>query len=258
MIGSLALLAALSSPLLGKAKDRTRRTHCLSNLKHLTVAWQSYAADHNEGVVPNQAMQETRARRSNWVNNILSWGLDADNTNLVLLSQGKLAPYVGPAAGVYLCPADRYLSPRQRQAGWTTRTRSVSLNAFLGGSSVVVSGNSMEHEDYVHARTVSEIVRPSAIFLFLDEHPDRVDDGNFFMHPGFELKAQHWHGIPNTGHDGSGGVSFVDGHVEVHYWGVGPINSRMTYATLLEAPTFETSAEKAGADWLSQRTADKK
>ena len=258
VIGILALLVALSFPLLGKARDKSQRNQCLSNLKQLSVAWQNYAAEHNGEIVSNHAMQETRARRSNWVNNVLSWGLDADNTNRVLLAEGKLAPYVGPATSVYLCPADRYLSPKQKQAGWTSRTRSVALNAFLGGGTVVVSGNNLEHEDYVHAQKVSEIASPASTFLFLEEHPDHLDDGNFFMHPGFSQKLQHWHDIPGTGHNGSGGVSFVDGHVEAHYWGIGPINSSMTYADGLAAPTFETAAEKAGAEWLSQRTAARK
>ena len=258
VIGTLTVLGGLSLPLLAKARERAQRNQCMSNLKQLAVAWQSYAAEHNGEVVPNHGMQETRFRRSNWVNNVLSWGVDADNTNLMLLANGKLAPYLGSDTRVYQCPTDHYLSLRQKQAGWTTRTRSVALNAFLGGSSVVLSGNNLEHEDYVHVQRNAEIARPSMTFLFLDEHPDRVDDGNFFMHPGFELNLRHWHDIPGTGHNGAGGVSFVDGHVELHDWGLGAINSRMTYADLLTAPTFETAAEKAGADWLSQRTASQK
>src|SRR5262249_28330386 len=158
LVGALALLAALALPLLGKAKEKARRNQCLNNLKELTIAWHAYATAHNEAVVSNHALQETRARRSNWVNNVLSWGLDADNTNLVLLATGKLAPYVGAATSVYLCPEDRYLSVKQRKAGWAARTRSLALNAFLGGGTVVISGNNLEHEDYVHARKTSEIV----------------------------------------------------------------------------------------------------
>ncbi len=254
----IALLVGLALPLLGKAKEKARRNQCLSNLRLLAAAWQSYANSHEGEVVPNHAMQETRARRRNWINNVLSWGLDADNTNQVLLAEGKLGPYVGAETHAYLCPTDRYLSPKQTQAGWTTRTRSVALNAFLGGGTVIVSGNNLEHEDYVHARKVSEIANPSSTFLVLDEHPDRVDDGNFFMHPGFSLHMRHWHDVPGTGHYGAGSVSFVDGHVELHNWAIGPINSRMTYAGLLVAPTFETAAEKNAALWLSERTASKK
>jgi len=74
VIGMLGLLAMVSFPLVGKAKVETRRNQCLSNLKQLAVAWQSYSAAHNAEVVSNHALQETRARRSNWVNNVLSWG----------------------------------------------------------------------------------------------------------------------------------------------------------------------------------------
>lgn len=258
VIGLLALLSALSFSLLGKATERAQRNQCLRNLRQLAIAWQSYASANNDEVVSNHATQETRARRRNWVNNVLSWGLDADNTNLVLLSEGKLAPYAGSDVSVYRCPTDWFLSPKQRQAGWTARTRSVSMNAFLGNRTVIVSSNNLEHEEYVHAMKVSEIARPSETFLVLDQHADGLDDGNFFMHPELPPHLQHWHDIPGFGHNGSGGVSFTDGHAEMHYWGIGPINSRMTYADLPGAPTLETAAEEAGAEWLSQRTASRK
>ena len=258
VIGILALLAGLSFPLLGKAKDRSHRNQCLINVKQLNVAWHSYSADHNGEVVPNHAKEETRARRLNWVNNVLSWGLDADNTNLTLLKEGKLAPYVGSSASVYQCPTDHYVSPRQRRAGWMRRTRSVSMNAFLGNSTVIVARNNLEHEDYIHALKVTDIASPSGTFLFLDQHADGLDDGNFFVHPELPPHLQHWHDIPSSGHNGSGSISFADGHADVHYWGIGPVNLRMTYADLTGAPTLETIAEKAGAEWLSQRTSAKK
>jgi prepilin-type processing-associated H-X9-DG protein len=251
------LLVLLTLPALRRGRSVVQRTQCFANMKQLTLAWTSYAAANTDRLVANHAVQETRARRMNWVNNVMSWGLDADNTNLVHLQDGKLAPYLAQATRVYRCPADRYLSPKQRQAGWTARNRSVAMNAFLGNPTVVARNN-REHEDYVHALKFSDIAKPSEIFVFLDQHADGLDDANFFVHPELPPVLQHWHDVPASYHDGSGSLSFADGHVETRPWRVGARNSRMTYADVADALDFETPAERADAEWLAARTAFKK
>jgi hypothetical protein len=55
----------------------------------------------------------------NWVNNVMTWGLDADNTNLAYITEAKLASDAGRAPGIYKCPSDNFLSPVQKRASWT-------------------------------------------------------------------------------------------------------------------------------------------
>jgi competence protein ComGC len=251
------LLVLLTLPALRKGRSMAQRKQCLANLKQLTAAWTIYAAANNDRLVANHAVRETRARRINWVNNVMSWGLDADNTNLVHLKSGKLAQYLDQLTSVFRCPSDRYLSPKQKQAGWTARNRSVAMNAFLGNPTVV-AGNNREHEDYVHALKFSDISKPSGIFVILDQHADGLDDANFFVHPELPPVLQHWHDVPASYHDGSGCLAFADGHTETRPWRIGSRNSRMSYADVADALAFETLDEKADAEWLAERTAFKK
>lgn len=61
----------------------------------------------------------------------------------------------------------------------------------------------------------SDVTTPSAIFVFLDEHPDTINDG-FFMNRLEE--APKWGNLPASFHGGAGNFAFSDGHVESHRW----------------------------------------
>jgi prepilin-type N-terminal cleavage/methylation domain-containing protein len=53
VIAILGILAALLLPTLGKAKASAPSLRCASNLRQLQVAWQMYAEDNNDRLVPN-------------------------------------------------------------------------------------------------------------------------------------------------------------------------------------------------------------
>src|SRR5207247_6548351 len=63
----------------------------------------------------------------------------------------------------------------------------------------------------------SEIIRPSPTeaFVFLDEHPDSIDDGYFLV---FLDRRQLWGNMPANYHNGACGFSFADGHAEIRKW----------------------------------------
>jgi prepilin-type processing-associated H-X9-DG protein len=52
------------------------------------------------------------------------------------------------------------------------------------------------------------------VFVFLDEHPDSIDDGYFLN----QSESDQWHDLPASYHDGSASFSFADGHSEKHRW----------------------------------------
>jgi len=55
VIAIIALLLALLIPALRSAREQGQRTVCLSNLKQLTLAWITYANEHDGKLVPGSA-----------------------------------------------------------------------------------------------------------------------------------------------------------------------------------------------------------
>jgi prepilin-type processing-associated H-X9-DG protein len=63
---------------------------------------------------------------------------------------------------------------------------------------------------------------PALTWVFLDEHPDSINDGLFGvnMPPAATWPAGNaaWDDVPASYHNGAGGLSFADGHAEIRKW----------------------------------------
>ncbi len=55
---------------------------------------------------------------------------------------------------------------------------------------------------------------PASVYLFLDEHPDSINDGIFFLDPGHFATSEQWRDLPASYHNNGAGLSFADGHTE--------------------------------------------
>ena len=186
---------------------------------------------------------------ANWVDNVLTWELDPDNTNTVFLAEGGLAPYLGREPRVYRCPADNALSDIQRRAGWSQRVRSYSMNAMVGDAGEASAGGvNANNPDYVQFFTTSQFRDTAGIFVFIEEHPDSLNDGYFLDKPDdFE-----WIDLPASTHDGAATLSFADGHAEVHRW-VCPSTRRPPQPDTGPLPFAPPEVETADLEWLTQR-----
>jgi prepilin-type processing-associated H-X9-DG protein len=222
VIALIGILAALLLPALGRAKARAQGISCLNNTRQLCYAWILYANDHDDRLAYNLGGDSTRktvAPRTNvnWVNNIMTWELDSDNTNMATITDAALGQYANRSTSIYRCPSDYTLSSYQKQAGWSSRVRSYSMNAMVGDAGELsASGSNQNNPGYVQFFKMGLIPKPSEIFVFLDEHPDSINDG-YFLNRAAERK---WIDLPASYHDGAASFAFADGHSRIKKWSV--------------------------------------
>jgi prepilin-type N-terminal cleavage/methylation domain-containing protein/prepilin-type processing-associated H-X9-DG protein len=227
VIAIIAILAALLLPALGRAKVKAQGIMCLGNTRQLTLGWIMYSHDCEDRVANNFGVVETTAEVTgktfrNWVNNVMSWDTATMNTNVQFIQNGVLAPYLAGNLGVYKCPGDHYASAAQRSIGWDSRSRSVSMNAFFGAydsnpGGSWATGKNIWCPYYRQWLKLTTVARPSSYFVILDEHADSINDGYFLNNPDPNSSTK-WGDTPASYHGGAGGISFADGHSEIHKW----------------------------------------
>ena len=256
VIALIAILAALLLPALSKARERAQGIACLNNTRQLALAWMLYADDHNGHLAYNlggDARRLTLAPRTNlnWVNGILTWELDNDNTNTATLTQASLGSYANRNASLYRCPSDHVLSSIQRNAGWSGRVRSYSMNAMVGDAGdLTASGSNLNNPGYVQFFSLAAIPQPSEIFVFLDEHPDSINDGYFLNRANYNYNE--WIDLPASYHNGSAALAFADGHSEIHRW-QSASTRKPARADVVDLPLAISQAEAQDFYWVIKR-----
>jgi len=214
VIAIIAILAALLLPALVKARARATAVHCMGNLKQLQYGWHMYAHDNNDVIVGNQWQLEAAHSPLNW----LSGWLDPrqanlpDNTNTLLLLDlrwAAMGPYM-KSANVYRCIASKVIC--KEGATFYPVARTVAMSCWMGYINLP-PGNGAGFKSF---RKTSEILRmaPSDALVFIDERDDSIDDGSFAV----DMTQNQVINFPASYHAGSGGVTFADGHAEIHRW----------------------------------------
>jgi prepilin-type processing-associated H-X9-DG protein len=221
VIAIIMILASLLFSAVARAKSKATTTQCINGQRQLTLACLEYVDDWDDLFPMNLGYSELEAminagKYYNWVNNLMTWNADDSYvTNTTLLSGGGLGLYLGGVTSVYKCPLDNALSDEQRSAGWSARTRSISMNGMIGNAGqYTLGGVNTNNPTYRQFFRASQVPNPSEIFLFIEEHPDSIDDGYFIN----KIDSFEWHDLPGSYHDGGTPISFVDGHVDRHQW----------------------------------------
>jgi prepilin-type N-terminal cleavage/methylation domain-containing protein/prepilin-type processing-associated H-X9-DG protein len=251
----IAVLAGLLLPALARARSKATGIACLNHHRQLALACQLYVDDFGDALPYNFGEPDTRktvaeGRHLNWVNNVMNWELDMLNTNVALVVAGGLGPYCAGRPEVFRCPSDKVLSDLQRQAGWRGRTRSISMNAMAGNAgSFMTEGYNVNNPAYRQFSRLTQIPEPAGIFLFIEEHPDSINDGYFLNRP----LAHEWTDLPASFHDGGANLTFADGHAEFHRW-LEASTKRPARPDGAGLPFAVASGQSADFDWLMERT----
>jgi prepilin-type N-terminal cleavage/methylation domain-containing protein/prepilin-type processing-associated H-X9-DG protein len=250
VIAIIAILAGMLLPALGKAKTKAQGIQCMSNQRQLSLAWTLYAGDNGDNLVWN----DLTADGSGWVRGILDYNAaNPHNTNLANLRDpryAKLAPY-SQAVGIYKCPGDTsYVKSGGRRL---PRVRSLSLSQAMNSRDDWLSF--ITKKKYVVFRKLSDLslMSPSLAYVFIDEHPDSLNFGDFAvsMNDGAPAGSIHIIDYPASNHNRAGGMSFADGHAEVHKW----VDARTVKPVTLKPMTLVVpSPGNADMVFLSERT----
>jgi prepilin-type N-terminal cleavage/methylation domain-containing protein/prepilin-type processing-associated H-X9-DG protein len=251
VIAIIAILAAMLLPALNKAKAKAQGIQCMSNQRQLGLAWRMYAedcADHivfasddGKGTAPysttvsggknsnqNDLYAWTWSSMNYTPDNPYNWDPTADITLRPLWQYFK-------NAGVYKCPADT--SKAMVKGVLTPRIRSISMNWYLGGfgdsSTVTLAGAGPWTKSFPPYTKLSELSSlnnspgASKTWVFIDERQDCINVGNFATDfTGYPLtggkpaaSSYIWNqDLPASYHSLSAGLSFADGHAEIHRW----------------------------------------
>jgi prepilin-type N-terminal cleavage/methylation domain-containing protein/prepilin-type processing-associated H-X9-DG protein len=208
VIAIIAILAAMLLPALSRAKVKAQGAKCMNNERQLGIAWIMYASDSSDTVVLNPG---DGANQGNWPvppNMPNAWvagnmGSAADMINTAKIRNELLFPVVN-SLEVFKCPGNQ-----------KNMVRGISMNCYVGWTSrATQSGASFE--TYTKS---PQIKYPSSVFVLIDEDDSTINDG-FFANVATPSLASTvaLNDSPATYHGGSSGMSFADGHAELHRW----------------------------------------
>ncbi|MGC3960730.1 MAG: prepilin-type N-terminal cleavage/methylation domain-containing protein [Verrucomicrobiota bacterium] len=237
VIAIIAILAAMLLPALSKAKTKAQGIQCMSNTKQLTLAFILYAGDNNDVLVAAQNM----TGRSIWIRGNVEYGGTQYQGNPTTASHydvnqdiavGPLWNYSGKAGGIYKCPADQSVVLLAGKR--LPRVRSISMSQVFGNGEWLNGGPpGASPTPYRIYSKHSIIAKPANTFVFIDEHPDSINDAAFAVQvAGAESgypAAERIIDYPASFHNGAGGLSFADGHSDIRKWRGGSIKPATRY-----------------------------
>jgi len=246
VIAIIAILAAMLLPVLSKAKTKAQGIQCLNNGRQQSLAWRGWSDDNNEMLLTCQdpavpgggsdsgSTPNLNRTRPNWITGWMNFdGNNPSNFRLeVDIMNSPMWVYGGKSPGIYKCPADA--SYVKVGAVSYPRVRSISMSqVFARGEWLdgTLGGVSTQWRTYYK---MSQIVLPTKTFVFVDEHPDSINDSALATastgnQEGDAPGASKIIDFPANYHNKACGFSFSDGHSEIHKWkgsklGMAPIS----------------------------------
>ena len=254
VIAIIAILASMLLPALAKAKSKAQGILCMNNTKQLMLANHMYTGDNDDKFPSSfhggeaQNPDSIDKKYAPWIVGWLDWGTSPHNTNFLYLTDekySKLAKYFGNTKNIFKCPADKFLAPVQRNKGWAARVRSVSGNIGVGEGNAETGPWDTTYKHIIKASELS-IPGPSMTWVYVDEHPDSINDAGFFA-----PRSTSWIDLPASYHNGACGFAFADGHSEIRKWKTG---ATMQPVRITSYGGTTVPANNVDVLWLRERT----
>lgn len=207
VIATIAILAALLLPILGKVRTKAERTACSSNLRQLGLAWVMYYTENSDKLTESYPTNNPYA----WVQGDMTKTDEAGNTDLI--REGKLYDY-SQNASIYHCTTDRGVLIGGKLV---PTVRSYSMNSFMGARDAGIGPIPASASGYIEFfGKYTDLPAPSDLWVLLDEDNRSINDGFFVTDPDGRV----WRDFPAISaarHNYNYGLNFADGHSE--HWG---------------------------------------
>ncbi|HTG43626.1 MAG TPA: hypothetical protein VK633_03755 [Verrucomicrobiae bacterium] len=212
LLTTLAAAFFMFTPGRAAARTSSESTRCLANQRQLSLAWSGYADDNDGTLVADYQDPHNTLGRPGWIRDSIDFTSRRENWDPSLtINESPLFPYVRGTHYIWRCPSDQ--SAVRADGRDRLRVRSYSMNSAFGrGSWLPAPPNKVFSKQ-------SQISNPPMVFIFLDEHPDSINDGAFgvILAKTAAASAQILD-FPANYHDGGASFSFADGHAEIHRW----------------------------------------
>jgi prepilin-type N-terminal cleavage/methylation domain-containing protein/prepilin-type processing-associated H-X9-DG protein len=266
VIAIIAILAAMLLPALSQAKKRAQGVYCMNDTRQLALAWIMYADDNNSKAAPNSPQGvngggpatsplASQSMLACWAAGVESSTSGPENTNTDMLvdhtqypNGAFLGSYIGKNYKLFRCPADQSVGLVFGRK--LPRVRSVSMNNFVGSPSEgTTSGSAAKYPTY---QKTTSILSPTLTFIFLDEREDSINDATFFTSMAGTFPNANIIDIPASYHGGAAGLSFADGHSEIHKWLSASLKKPIQASPINNINVSSDSAGLQDSYWLSQ------